>query len=158
MVFFFFSKKYSFNSSNFNKNELYVYTIKNLTKYIFFLYKYSVLDIISYDNSCINNLNKIKNFFFIFQIYLYKFDFILNIFCNKILDKNNFSNLNWYLRENYELFGNKLFLNKIDNRNLLLNYSEKQNFFLKKNTVFGFNDYKTVFNKIVKFKKISVSI
>jgi NADH-quinone oxidoreductase subunit C len=120
---------------NFSLNLLilnsWIYNYIIFLKYSSFFFKTMLIDINSFDynkNFVLNNKKKISINCIIYYFFLSKFNIKINLFSftseiNKVQSISNlFNNALWTERELAEMF-NINFLNKLDNRNLLLDYS-----------------------------------
>ena len=94
---------------------------------VYYLSNCYLVDIVSYDNLYIKYIS--TNNIYITKIYLYNIDLFLNILSNDNNCNILFKNSNWLFRECIEFFGLK-FYNIKDSRNLLNDYSLKNNFLL----------------------------
>lgn len=120
--------------SNFSINLLiinsWLYTYILFLKYNSFFFKSYLIDVNAFDlnKKFLLNFKKIKLNCIVYYFFLSKINFKLNFFTftseiNKINSISNlFNNSKWVEREISEMFG-IFFLNKIDSRNLLLDYS-----------------------------------
>lgn len=120
--------------SNFSINLLvinsWLYTYILFLKYNSFFFKSYLIDVNAFDlnKKFLLNFKKIKLNCVVYYFFLSKINFKLNFFTftseiNKVNSISNlFNNSKWVEREISEMFG-IFFLNKIDSRNLLLDYS-----------------------------------
>lgn len=155
--FFLFGSSISTFNSKFFKNEFYIYLNKKeklITK-VLKLLNFTLVDFVTFDKK-INIYN--NNISTLLQFYDYNNNIYIYFLTNFLKNITIFNNSIWYFRENFEFFGYKYLSNSLDNRNLLLNYSDKNNYLLKESSLTSFYDYKNFFNKQIKLSKITVNL
>jgi len=146
----------------FYKEKFIIFLLLHL-KLNMFLNNISLVDIFFY-NSKLNNIetNVLKqDSFFLFRLfYIYKlnifFTIITNSYCNFFSSDNIFLNSSWMEREASEML-NLNFINKYDNRNLLLQYFDSSKPLTKNIPSIGEFDlfFNFLNNSLIKYKLIN---
>lgn len=147
--------------SNFRllKNEIFIFSNSKLIyKNIFYLNNSYLIDIVSYDNIYLKYVNNLNSNVIINKFFLFNHDMFINIVSNtNNIYSINFMNSNWLIRECIEFFG-LYFYNIKDCRNLLNDYTIKDNFLIKNVPLSSFNEVKFGFNGLNYFKKNVVNL
>lgn len=148
-----------FNNFRLLKNEIFLFSNSKLIyKNVFYLNNSYLIDIVSYDNIYLKYINNFNNNVIINKFFLFNHDIFINIISNTYsIYSTNFINSNWLIRECIEFFG-LYFYNIKDCRNLLNDYTIKDNFLIKNVPLASFNEIKLGLNNLNYFKKNVVNI